>query len=260
MFERPIGPGAEPPPVPAGGGQASPDGGGITPAMRLQILSTEHWSLLASRSLAWNESFSRAGMFLSTLAGAIVALALVAQADDFGEGFRIFALVILPVVLLVGVGTNLRMGISNYHDAQCVVGMNRIRAAYMEIAPDLGRYFVMGTTDDERGVNLTMAVQPGTSLFVQMVASTPLLVTMLNGVLIAAIVGISVIQLGGATGLAVLLGIVGFIATVGGFIWWAGRDIARVIAEYQPLFPTRQEGPTRARALDEREPVEREGR
>ncbi|HEY4748751.1 MAG TPA: hypothetical protein VIH38_14345, partial [Steroidobacteraceae bacterium] len=70
--------------------------------MRLQILSTEHWSLLASRSLAWNESFSRAGMFLTTLTGAIVALALVAQASAFGEAFTLFALVILPVVLFIG--------------------------------------------------------------------------------------------------------------------------------------------------------------
>ena len=237
MFERPSGPGAEPPPVPTGRGEASGDVEGVTQAMRLQILSTEHWSLLASRSLAWNESFSRAGMFLSTLAGAIVALALVAQADDFGEGFRIFALVILPVVLLVGIGANLRMGISNYHDAQCVVGMNRIRAAYMEMAPELKRYFVMGTTDDERGVNLTMAVQPGTPLLVQMLASTPLLVTMLNGVLAAGIVGLIVLQLGGATGVAVGLGIVTFVVVVAGFIWYAGRDIARVIAVYRPLFP-----------------------
>src|SRR5918997_954739 len=113
MFERPTGPGAEPPPTPPAGAGPSE----VTASMRLQILSTEHWSLLASRSLAWNESFSRAGMFLSTLSGAIVALALVAQATEFGEGFRLFALVILPVVLLVGIGTVLRMGISNYHDA-----------------------------------------------------------------------------------------------------------------------------------------------
>ena len=73
--------------------------GEATPAMRLQILSTEHWSLLASRSLAWNESFSRAGMFLTTLTGAIVALALVAQASAFGDAFTLFALVILPVVV-----------------------------------------------------------------------------------------------------------------------------------------------------------------
>jgi len=244
MFERPSGPGAEPPPVPAGRGEASGNGEGVTQAMRLQILSTEHWSLLASRSLAWNESFSRAGMFLSTLAGAMVALALVAQADEFGAGFRIFALVILPVVLLIGIGTNLRMGISNYHDAQCVVGMNRIRAAYMEVAPDLGRYFVMGTTDDERGVNLTMAVQRDTPLLVQMLASTPVLVTLLNGVLAAVIVALVVIQLDGTTALAILMGTVAFIVVVGGFIWYAGRDIARVIAEYKPLFPTEGVGPT----------------
>ena len=114
--------------------------------MRLQILSTEHWSLLASRSLAWNESFSRAGMFLSTLSGAVVALGLVGGASGFGEAFTLFALVILPVVLVIGVATYLRLGASNYHEALCVVGMNRIRAAYLELAPDLERYFVMLTT------------------------------------------------------------------------------------------------------------------
>jgi hypothetical protein len=236
MFERPTGPGAEPPPTPPAGAGPSE----VTAAMRLQILSTEHWSLLASRSLAWNESFSRAGMFLSTLSGAIVALALVAQATAFGEGFRIFALVILPVVLLVGIGTVLRMGISNWHDAMCVVGMNRIRAAYMELAPDTRRYFVMGTTDDEPGINLTMAVQPSTPLLVQMLASTPLLVTVLDGILVAVILALLVLQLGGASTLALVIGTVGFLVTVGGFTWYATRDIARATAAYEPLFP----GPT----------------
>jgi hypothetical protein len=210
----------------------------ITSAMKLQILSAEHWSLLASRSLAWNESFSRGGMFLSTLSGAIVALALVAQASEFGEGFRLFALVILPVVLLVGIGTLLRMGISNYHDALTVIGMNRIRAGYLELAPDLDRFFVMGTTDDERGVNMTMALQPGTSLAAQMLASSPLLVTILDAILVAAILALLVLQLGGGTIPALLLGALGFVGTAGGFTWYATRDIAKVVAEYQPMFPT----------------------
>ena len=238
-FERPIaggGPGAEPAPTP--GPSAEPvDGGGLTPALRLQILSTEHWSLLASRSLAWNESFSRAGMFLSTLSGAIVALALVAQATQFGEGFRLFALVILPVVLFVGIGTNLRMGLANYHDARTVIGMNRIRAAYMELAPELERYFVMGTTDDFAGVEKTMGLQPGTSLPVQMIASTPLLVSVLNGVLVAAIVALAVLQVGGSTPLALALGAVGFAATLAAFTWLASRDIGRAIAMNPPQFP-----------------------
>lgn len=241
-FERFTGPPAEPAPTPvpaeavtAAGDAAS--AAGVTPAMRLQILSTEHWSLLASRSLAWNESFSRAGMFLSTLSGAIVALALVAQASDFGEGFRIFALVILPVVLLIGIGTNMRMGISNYHDAICVIGMNRIRAGYLELAPDIERFFVMGTTDDQRGVDLTMAVQSRTSLPVMMLASTPLLVTVLDGILLAAILALLVLQLGGGTITAVAVGALGFIAMLASFTWYAGRGIARMIAEYQPRFP-----------------------
>ncbi len=120
--------------------------------MRLQILSTEHWSLLASRSLAWNESFSRAGVFLTTLTGAIMALALVAQASAFGEGFTLFALVILPVVLFIGVATYIRLAASNYHEAMCVIGMNRIRAAYLQLAPELERYFVMSAHDDFRGI------------------------------------------------------------------------------------------------------------
>lgn len=241
-FERPLagtGPGAEPPIAPSATADDSRAMDAVSPSMRLQILSTEHWSLLASRSLAWNESFSRGGMFLSTLSGAIVALALVAQATEFGEGFRLFALVILPVVLLVGIGTVLRMGIANWHDAQCVVGMNRIRAGYLEIAPDLERFFVMGTTDDQRGISLTMAQQPGTPLVVQMLSSSPLLVTVLNAILVAAILAILVLQLGGEPLSAIGIGAIGFLLTFVAFVIYARRDIGRAITEHRPLFPTR---------------------
>jgi len=53
-------------------------------SIKMQILATEHWSLLASRSLTYSESLSRVTMFLSVLSGAVIALALVAQADRFG--------------------------------------------------------------------------------------------------------------------------------------------------------------------------------
>ncbi len=233
-FERPVGPGAEPPPVPPTGVPES----GITPAMRLQILSTEHWSLLASRSLAWNESFSRGGMFLATLSGAIVALALVAQATSFGEGFRVFGLVILPVVLFVGIGTNFRMGFANYHDAVCVMGMNRIRAGYLELAPDLDRYFVMGTTDDARGFQLTQATQPGTPLIVQMLASSPMLISVLNSALVGSIAALAVLQLEGGTLAAFGAAVIGFTASLLAFLQYARRQINAARASFTPAFPT----------------------
>src|SRR5438093_728043 len=46
----------------------------------LQVLANEHWSLLATRSLTYNESLSRVSMFLSVLSGAVIALAVVAGA------------------------------------------------------------------------------------------------------------------------------------------------------------------------------------
>src|SRR4029453_15397353 len=59
----------------------------------LPILMTEHWSLLGARSLVYTEAMSRTSIFVASLAGSVVALALVSQATDFGDGFIAFALV-----------------------------------------------------------------------------------------------------------------------------------------------------------------------
>lgn len=71
----------------------------------MQVLATEHWSLLATRSLTYMESFSRVSMFLSVLTGAVVALALFAQVDHFHETFVMAAILILSVVVFVGLAT-----------------------------------------------------------------------------------------------------------------------------------------------------------
>lgn len=196
-------------------------------SLRVQILATEHWSLLASRSLAWNESFSRAGMYLSTISGATVALALIAQASDFGDRFRLFALAILPVVLFVGIGTVLRIGASNYYDAVCVAGMNRIRAGYLEVAPELERFFVMGVRDDREGLLATMGMMPRRSSFAHMLSATPTLIATLNSVLVAAIATLLTLQLNGPYGAAIAAAVVTFCLTLGGHMLYAQREITR---------------------------------
>ena len=204
-FERNAGPPPEPAPTPVAGSAAP--GAAPTPVqIRLQILSTEHWSLLASRSLAWTEIFSRAGMYLSTLSGSMVALGLVGGVDGFGNAFFTFALVLLPIVEFVGVGTWIRMGVSNYHDAITIYGMNRIRGAYLEIAPELAPYFVMGVHDDPRGIGITMAMPPGTPQISHIVASTPFLVVVLNSVVAGAIAALALIRFAHAPDVVVLAG------------------------------------------------------
>ncbi len=234
-FERNPGPPPEPAPVPAPQAGREP-----TPVqIRLQILSTEHWSLLASRSLAWNESFSRAGMYLSTLSGAIVALSLIVGVDGFGDAFSVVALVVLPVALFVGIGTFLRMGATNYHDAITVAGMNRIRAAYLEIAPDLAPYFVMGVHDDARGIGVTMAVPPGTPTLFHLIAGTTTLVTLLNGVVAGAIAALVLHHLTAANAIEItLVGILVAVLVNAGQLLVARRNIRRLQGLLQPMFPT----------------------
>jgi hypothetical protein len=208
-------------------------------ALRVQILATEHWSLLASRALAWNESFSRAGMYLSTISGATVALALIAQASDFGDRFRLFALAILPVVLFVGIGTVLRIGASNYYDAVCVAGMNRIRAGYLEVAPELERFFVMGVRDDREGQLATMGMMPRRSLFAHMLSATPMLIATLNSVLVAAIATLLTLQLDGPYGAAIAAAVVTFCLSLGAHMLYAQHEIKRNSDALPPLFAPR---------------------
>ena len=205
--------------------------------LRLQMMSTEHWSLLASRNLAWTEVFARASMFLSALSFSVVALALAGQASGFGEEFRIFALIVLPVVLFLGITTTLRMDNANHHDAMCVIGMNRIRAGYLELAPDLERFFVMGITDDIAGIGKTMGGLPNRPFFVDIFAATPTLVSVLNCVIAATVVALGGIQIGIANGPAIAAGA---IVAVIGFVAWSYvvREHAMdVMKSHQPRFP-----------------------
>jgi hypothetical protein len=123
---------------------------------RLQVLATEHWSLLATRSLTYMESFSRVSMFLTVLTGAVVALALFAQVDHFHETFLMAAILILTVVVFVGLVTMGRVNTLNRENFQLVAGMNRLRHAYLEAYPDVEPYFVAASHDDLRGFALTM--------------------------------------------------------------------------------------------------------
>jgi hypothetical protein len=179
-------------------------------------------------------------MFLSTLTGAIVALALVAQASQVGEAFTLFALVILPIVLFIGLTTLIRLAASNYHEAMCVVGMNRIRAAYLELAPDLERYFVMSAHDDAIGIGTTMGVQPGgrISWIGQILAGTPTVVMILNSVLAGVIAAIAALRVGASVSAALGFGALGFVIAILLQAMDARGTVAKAQAGYRPLFPT----------------------
>src|ERR1700681_2134724 len=111
-------------------------------AAKLQILATEHWSLLATRTLTYNEALTRVTIFLAILSGALIALALVAQADHFGAIFISIAIPLLALVLFAGLITISRLTVLNGDDYRWVIGMNRLRHAYVDLHPELEQYFI----------------------------------------------------------------------------------------------------------------------
>jgi hypothetical protein len=207
-------------------------------AHTLQILTTEHWSLLASRSMGYTEAMSRAAIFVAALSGAVVSLALVGQATDFDSGFVAFALVLLPVVYFVGLTTVLRLAQVNFEDAHWVQGMNRIRHAYLELEPGLEPYFVTSRYDDAPGVlqsTLARSDRPGA---IQVFVAIPGVVAVVDSVVAGATLGIASHGLDLAVPVSLLVGAAGFVASITLFAVWARRWIARSDAGFVSRFPS----------------------
>ena len=104
------------------------DGGSaIDDPRALQILSTEHWSLLAGRSLAYNEAFSRAGMFLTFLSATLIVIGFLIGSQGLSPGVVPVAAVLLLADLYIGAATVGRLIDANGEELHAVRGMNRIR-------------------------------------------------------------------------------------------------------------------------------------
>ena len=206
----------------------------------LQILTTEHWSLLASRSLGYTEAMSRAALFIAALTGAVVALALVAQATDFGDGFVAFSLVLLPVVFFVGVVTIARLAQINAEDTLWVQGLNRLRHAYFELAPELELYFVTSQYDDVTGVlaSAPRSKPRTTSRPFQAFVAAPGLIAVLDSVVAGATAGIAVLGVDLGTAASIGAGVAAFSISLAAFIAFGVRSIHGYRRDMVVRFPS----------------------
>jgi len=203
------------------------------------ILATEHWSLLGTRSLIWNEAMSRTTLFLTVLSASIIALALLADATGFGPQTTTLALVLLPIVLLLGIATYVRLVQINTEEFQLVLAMNRLRHAYLKIEPGLEPYFTTGHHDDERGLVTTYMLQKPTQarLWLHFLVNTPTIVATVDAAL-ATVIVVLVVQAAEAPRAAVVTaGVVAFLV-VWGTLFPGQRHILRPLRDTAPRFPT----------------------
>jgi hypothetical protein len=205
-----------------------------------QLLGTEHWSLLASRTLIWNEAQSRATVFLTVLSASIIALALLADATGFGGQTTTLALVLLPVVFLLGLAAHARLVQINVEELQLVQAMNRLRHAYLELEPGLGRFLTSGHHDDERGVLSTYLLgRPSRQWLGASYAliNTPTIVATVDAALAAAIVVLLLQVAEAPRAVLVTGGTVAFLA-VWGLLFRLQLQSLRQFRGTVPRFPT----------------------
>lgn len=218
---------------------------GLQDPRALQILTTEHWSLLSARALVYNEAFARAGMFLAFLSATLVVLGLISTATGFSDAFLIVTAVVLALDLFIGLATLGRIAAASNEDIRYLQGMNRIRHGYHDMVPGIDRYFVTSHHDDLRSV--TSHYGPSSFGSVAGVAhgltTTPGMITVICGGVAGGLLGVILLLvshdavfsgLGGITGLAIFCVVVTVISM---------RRVVHWSSRMEAMFPApRQDG------------------
>lgn len=199
------------------------------PAVVAQLLATEHWSLLATRSMLWSELMSRISIQLTVSSAALVVLALVAQATGFGTGFWIMAIGLSSVLLVLGTLTLLRITIGSLEDHRLVAGMNRLRGAYGDLAPEVLDSFVTSPRDDSAGVALTYTLGARRPLVLHAISSTAFFLAAFNAMVAGTLVALITFVAGGSITFVVVLGALAGVAYLGAHTWLSGGLFRRVI-------------------------------
>jgi hypothetical protein len=203
-------------------------------SLRAQMLATEHWSLLASRSTTQSEVLTRIAIFLTLVSAGLVTLGVLGNATEFRGWFGVAALGVLFLLVLLGVITQLRVFNTATEDLVYVLAMNRLRGAYLDLDPGIEPYFMMGTTDDDHGAGTTyyaFAERDRSQVF----ASSMMLILVVNTALVGLFGGSLIYALIGSVGWSIAVGVVVAIAVFVLWMTWGYRGYLHVKRVHVPL-------------------------
>jgi hypothetical protein len=208
------------------------------PNVRAQLLATEHWSLLATRSTTQSEVLSRITTFLMLLSASIVSIGLVGQATRFSSLFVTFALLLIGLLLVVGTLTQLRIGHASMEDLAHVIGMNRLRAAYVDLDPGIEPHLVTSPHDDDNGLWQTYNHLVGPRSVTQPLASTGAFIVFLNAALIGLFAALVMLAVHAAPAAIAAVGAGCGLLFIALSVGWGIRTYRRWHGAYVPRFPS----------------------
>lgn len=200
------------------------------------FLSTEHWSLLGTRSMTWSEVMSRITIHLTVVSAFLVVLALTVQVTGFGTPFRIMAIGLATAALVMGSLTSVRVNLASREDADLVRAMNRIRHAYVDLVPEIAPYLTASVHDDRAGLMTTYALGRRRAIPFHVVGSTAFFLVVVNSLVAATLAALVADALGAGAAVVAVVGVAGGVAYAAGALVVGNRIFARALDDVR--FPT----------------------
>ncbi|MDQ0691803.1 hypothetical protein [Arthrobacter sp. W4I7] len=218
----------------------SPSGtaAGIPASVRAQLLATEHWGLLASRSTTQSEVLTRISMFLTFTSASVVSVALVGQATKFSEAFVMPAVIVLCIDVAMGLLTQIRVTNVGLEDLMYVTAMNRLRAAYVDLDPGVEPYLMAAAHDDRAGADRTYFFFGNRNPRLHIAGSSMTFMIAVNAALLAILSGLLMTLLGAGTVAAVIVGAVIGTAFLTGCSIHGYLTYMELWRNFTPLSPT----------------------
>jgi hypothetical protein len=201
----------------------------------------ETQELLAQRQMSWTEATNRASMLITVVGATVFALALVGNATQFDKSFLMFAVIVLPIILVIGLSSLGRINELDDQDWHWVQGLNRMRHARLELDPTFAQYLVNSPYDDVK------AVLGGYSVATNSMLHNLFVLSSLIAVVVALIAGAFAAAIGlfldADVLIAILAGAITFVLLMVAISISGYRRFTRSTAEMKPIFPTPEDPP-----------------
>ncbi len=108
----------------------------------VSALTTEHFVLQTASSSTISEASARSSLYILSLSSSLVAIGFMSQSPEM---LLPFVAVVLPVLLLLGLFTVIRLVDTTVENLQYLVGIARIRGYYRSLSPEAEPYFSVNT-------------------------------------------------------------------------------------------------------------------
>lgn len=208
-------------------------------SIRLQILATEHWGLLATRSMTWSEVMSRISIHLTVCSASLVVIALVVRADGYGAAFKVLSVGLASAMLVLGTLTSMRVVNASLDDQRMIAGMNRLRAGYVALDPGVEHYFMTSWREGAEGVLATSTLGLRRSRLNYVVASTSFFINVVNAIVAGTAVALVAYDAGASSAVVGVLGCVGGLLYLGVLVVVARRRFDSVFSSGEARPSTR---------------------